>query len=75
MARVLVTIQGGAPPNESVLLDESVVPAHLEDDHAAAQLVQRIAWAVSDAADVETTAKPRHAAARARPRRDPLKRR
>jgi hypothetical protein len=66
MPRVLVTVQARAPANESVLLDESVVPAHLEDDHAAAQLVQRIAWAVSDAADVET-AKPHHAAARERP--------
>jgi hypothetical protein len=53
MPRVLVTTQRDERPSGSVLLDESVVPAHLEDDHAAAQLIERIAWAVSDAADVE----------------------
>jgi hypothetical protein len=60
MPRVLVTTQRDEPPSGSVLLDESVLPAHLEDDHAAAQLIERIAWAVSDAADVEIT-KPHHA--------------
>ena len=54
MPRVLVTTQRDQPQGGPVLLDELVLPAHLEDDHAAAQLIERIAWAVSDAADVET---------------------
>jgi hypothetical protein len=41
-----------------VLLDEQVESVHLSSGHAAAQLVERIAWAISDAEDVETV--PRH---------------
>lgn len=74
MPRVLVTTQRDEPPSASVLLDESVLPAHLEDDHAAAQLIERIAWAVSDAADAEST-KSHRARARRLPRRDPVSRR
>jgi hypothetical protein len=58
MPRVLVTTQpdgrSTATKDSPVLLNEAVSPAHLEDDHAAAQLIERIAWAVSDAEDVET---------------------
>jgi hypothetical protein len=36
-----------------VLLDEHVHSVHLSTGHAAAQLVERIAWAISDAEDVE----------------------
>ena len=68
MPRVLVTTHRDEPPSASVLLDESVLPAHLEDDHSATQLIERIAWAVSDAADAEG-ATPLHA----RPRRSPLR--
>ena len=39
-----------------VLLDERVDPVHLCDDHAAEQLIQRLAWAVNDAEEVQTTA-------------------
>lgn len=37
----------------AVLLDEHIAPAHLEDDHSAHQIIERVAWAVSDAAEVE----------------------
>jgi hypothetical protein len=40
---------GGAP----VLLDEHVHSVHLSDDHAAAQLIERLAWAINDAEDAE----------------------
>lgn len=53
MPRVLVTTERDETFPMPVLLDESVAPVHLEDDYAAAQLIERIAWAVSDAADVE----------------------
>jgi hypothetical protein len=39
--------QGGT----AVLLDERVYSLHLCDDHAAEQLIERLAWAVSDAED------------------------
>jgi len=43
----------GQPP---VLLDERVDPVHLCDEHAADQLIQRLAWAVNDAEEVQATA-------------------
>jgi hypothetical protein len=36
-----------------VLLDEQVRSLHLSSDHAAAQLIERLAWAISDAEDAE----------------------
>ncbi len=59
MARIMVTTgsvgsDAGVSRNKaSVLLDERVEPVHLSEDQAARQLVERIAWAVTDAHDVE----------------------
>ena len=39
---------------QPVLLDERVDSVHLCDDHAAEQLIERLAWAVSDAEDVQS---------------------
>lgn len=36
-----------------VLLDERVYSLHLCDEHAAEQLIQRLAWAVNDAEDTQ----------------------
>lgn len=62
MARIIVTadesLASAAPSRESVLLDERVSSIHLRDDHAAEQLVQRLAWAVSDAERAERTLEP-----------------
>ena len=60
MARIIVTadesLASASPPSrESVLLDERISSIHLRDDHAAEQLVQRLAWAVSDAERAERT--------------------
>jgi hypothetical protein len=60
MARIIVTTDplggrdtvdrhGDAP----VLLDERVKPIHLRDGHAAGQLIERLAWAVTDAEQAE----------------------
>jgi hypothetical protein len=38
-----------------VTLEEQVVPAHLEDEHSAAQLVERLGWAIVDAEQAEST--------------------
>jgi hypothetical protein len=53
MPRIIVTTEQSKRPDPPVLLDESVYPEHLGDDHAAAQLIERIGWAVTDANDVE----------------------
>lgn len=81
MPRVIITTDPSTLPHEiSVLLDERVRSVHLSTDHAASQLVERIAWAISDAEDAEdaertaggrglTSASP--AARRGRARRHP----
>jgi hypothetical protein len=53
MARIIVTTEQSDRPDTAVLLDEGIYPEHLCDDEAAAQLIERIGWAVSDACDVE----------------------
>ncbi len=49
MARIIVTTEKSKRPAGPVLLDESIYPDHLKDEHSAAQLVERLSWAVIDA--------------------------
>jgi hypothetical protein len=54
MARVIVTTD--PTPNHDaapVLMDERVYSMHLNDGHSAAQLVERLGWAISDAEDTQ----------------------
>jgi hypothetical protein len=56
MPRIIVITDPVSPnlsDNAAVLLDEHVHSVHLSTDHAAAQLVERLAWAVSDAEHAE----------------------
>ena len=53
MARIIVTTEQSERPDTAVLLDEWIYPDHLCDDQVAAELIQRIGWAVTDAHDVE----------------------
>jgi hypothetical protein len=58
MPRIIVTTDpvSSEPTDESpVLLEEHVHSVHLSSGHAAAQLVERLAWAVSDAEHAEDT--------------------
>jgi hypothetical protein len=54
MPRIVVTTDPSLlaedPP---VLLDEEVHSVHLSTGHGAAQLVQRLVWAITDAEDAE----------------------
>ncbi len=66
MARIIVTTDPkGASPvqtldrDAAVMLNERVDSVHLCDDHASAQLIERLAWAVTDAEEAQHT----HAAA------------
>jgi len=54
MPRIIVTTDAPHRGDDApVLLDERVHSVHLSSDLAAAQLVQRIAWAVRDAEHAE----------------------
>jgi hypothetical protein len=61
MARIIVTTDpvgqrdAGSPRETPVLLDEQVESIHLSDGHAADQLIERLAWAVTDAENAELT--------------------
>jgi hypothetical protein len=54
MPRVIVTTDPSPlSADTSILLDERVHSVHLSTDHAAAQFVERLAWAINDAEEAE----------------------
>ncbi len=53
MARIIVTTDNSERHDTPVLLEERVYPVHIASDHAAAQLMERLAWAISDAENTE----------------------
>jgi hypothetical protein len=54
MPRIIVTTDPTDRRDDApVLFDERVYSVHLSDDHAAEQLIERLAWAVSDAEDTQ----------------------
>jgi hypothetical protein len=59
MARIIVTADPAAERKGEggVLLDERVSSIHLADGHAAEQLIERLAWAVTDAEESERGAR------------------
>ena len=66
MPRIIVTTDPSPfSVDASVWLDEHVHSVHLSTDHAAAQLVERLVWAISDAEDADGE----HADHRVRPSR------
>jgi len=55
--RIIITTDETAIPRDTpILLDELVSSVHLSTDHAAGQLVERIAWAVGDAESAQLRA-------------------
>jgi hypothetical protein len=62
MARIIVTTDPSDRQDAPVVLEERVYPVHLASDHAAAQLIERLAWAVSDAETQRAEEDPRQAA-------------
>jgi hypothetical protein len=54
MARILVMDE----KQDRILLDEYVHPVHIEDEHASLQILERLAWAIRDAAKHERFALP-----------------
>jgi hypothetical protein len=59
MARIIVTTDPTDHRAAAVLLDERAYSVHLDDQHAAAQLIERIGWAITDAENTERTAATR----------------
>jgi hypothetical protein len=53
MARIIVTTDSTIQHASPVLLDESVYSIHLDNDHTAAQLIERLGWAVTDAENTQ----------------------
>ncbi len=49
MARIIVTTDPTERGDAPVLLEERVYPVHVATDHAAAQLIERLGWAIADA--------------------------
>jgi hypothetical protein len=56
MPRMLVTTERLDRSGGEVLLDERVSASDLVSDHFAAQLVERIGWALADAESAEQNA-------------------
>jgi hypothetical protein len=55
MSRIIVVPDSAHPQLHgcAVLMNEEVRPEQLQDGPAADQLIQRVAWAICDAGDVE----------------------
>ncbi len=53
MPTILVISNESAKHDSAVLLAENVQPEHMASDHHAAQLVERLGWAVTDAKQAE----------------------
>jgi hypothetical protein len=56
--QIIVRTDRSDERGEAVMLRERVNVADFESDHFAAQLVERLGWAVSDADEVEQEAAP-----------------
>jgi hypothetical protein len=46
---------GSADQDSAVVLSENIQPEHLASQHHAAQLIERVGWAVTDAKKAEDT--------------------
>jgi hypothetical protein len=55
MARIIVTTDPTTNQAAPVLLNESVYSIHLDNDHNAAQLIERLGWAIADAENAQRT--------------------
>jgi hypothetical protein len=45
----MATIIVRSDHDHAILMQETVLPAHLDDDHKAVQLLEHLAWAIGDA--------------------------
>jgi hypothetical protein len=50
---IIVLSNQTADQDSAVVLSENVQPEHMASNHHAAQLIERLGWAVSDAKEAE----------------------
>ena len=53
MPEIIVRSNASTEQHSTVMLSEDVQPEHLASQHHAAQLIERVGWAVTDAKDAE----------------------
>jgi hypothetical protein len=53
MPRIIVMSESSTEREGAITLDERVVSADMRSGHHAAQLIERVGWAVQDADDAE----------------------
>jgi hypothetical protein len=53
MARIIVTSDPTDRRDAPILLEERIYPVHVASDHAAAQLIERLGWAINDAENTD----------------------
>jgi len=53
MPKIMVISTPTTEHDNAVTLEEVVEPVHFESPHHAAQLIERVGWAVTDAKDAE----------------------
>ena len=58
MPTILVLSNARTEQDSAVTLAETVEPEHLARDHHAAQLIERVGWALTDAKDAEDASDP-----------------
>lgn len=71
MPTILVMSNGSTEQGSTVTLAETVEPEQLASDHHAAELIERVGWALSDAKDAEDTSDPLRQSAAAPAQADP----
>jgi hypothetical protein len=53
MPTIIVMSNGASDRGSAVVLTENIQPEHLASEHHAAQLIERVGWAVTDAKESE----------------------
>ena len=54
MPTIIVISNETADHDSAVVLSENIQPEHMASNHHAAQLIERVGWAVTDAKEAET---------------------
>ena len=60
MPKLMVVTESNGQGDGAVTLEEYVLPAQIETEHSATQLIERVGWAIRDAADAEANASDEH---------------
>lgn len=53
MARIIVETEKTGDRQSKVVMDERIMPVHLQTEPGASQFVERVGWALSDAEEAE----------------------